>query len=66
MLVNEINCETKADIVREATESEIFTIDAAKTESNEIAAQLENIAVQKEALLSKLGITVDEAKLLLT
>ena len=64
--VKEYNCETQEEIIRDATDAEIaqMEIDA----SNAVArkAEEEAKAAQKSALLDKLGITEDEAKLLLS
>ena len=66
MKIVEINCETGEEISREAT----------KAEKDERKARLEKLAIQeaeaearataKAALLSKLGITAEEAALLLS
>jgi hypothetical protein len=64
MKVNEVNCETKTDIVRDANESEAFLIEQAKIETEEISTMLEEIAVKKSALIAKLNITEEEAHLL--
>ena len=64
--IKEYNCETQEEIIRDATDAEIaqMEIDA----SNAVArkAEEEAKAAQKSALLDKLGITEDEAKLLLS
>ena len=64
--IKEYNCETGEEIIRDATDAEIaqMEIDA----SNAVArkAEEEAKAAQKSALLDKLGITEDEAKLLLS
>jgi hypothetical protein len=65
MKVMEINCETGEEILREATKAEL---DQAKLDSELVAneqAEAEARATQKAALLERLGITEDEAKLLL-
>jgi hypothetical protein len=63
--VTEFNCETGKEIVRDATSDEIaqMEIDAA----NEIARKTEvaTIAAKRQAILDRLGLTADEAKLLL-
>jgi hypothetical protein len=64
--VAEINLETGETIVREKTEDEKALYDADQVIA---AATLENekkIALEKQNLLSKLGITEDEARLLLS
>jgi len=63
--VKEYNCETGEEIVRDATAEEIaqFEIDKANFAAK-AKAQAEKKAA-KQALLAKLGITEDEARLLL-
>jgi hypothetical protein len=60
-----VNVETGEEIVRDATAEEIIQleIDAANAEAKKAEAQAK--AAEKQALLDKLGITADEAKLLL-
>lgn len=65
ILTSEINTETGEKIEREMNAQELtqLAIDKAKAEAeNEIASTK---AADKAALLAKLGITADEAKLLL-
>jgi len=63
------NCSTGESIVREMTEAEIAAEEAiAKKYAEAIKkaeAEAEAKAAQKAALLNRLGITEDEAKLLL-
>ena len=65
----EVNCETGEVIERELTADELAQreADAAKAESDRVAQEAEATqkAAEKTALLAKLGITEDEAKLLL-
>ena len=60
-----VNCETGEEIVRDATAEEIaqMEIDAA----NEVArkAEVDTKAAQRQAILDRLGLTADEAKLIL-
>jgi len=60
------NCETQEEIIRDATDAEIaqMEIDAANFETKQ--AEAEAKAAQKAALLERLGITQDEARLLLS
>ena len=63
--VKEYNCETGEEIVRDATAAEIAQI---KIDADNFAAKKaeeEAKATAKAALLSKLGITAEEAQLLL-
>jgi hypothetical protein len=59
------NCETGEEIVRDATAEEIaqMELDAANAAAKK--AEAEAKAAEKQALLDRLGITADEAKLLL-
>ena len=66
----EINCTTGVETIHELTDAEIAQREAdaaaaaaGKAEENAKAA---SDAVAKDALLTKLGITADEAKLLLS
>ena len=53
------------DVVRDATPEEIANLEALNEESEQRKADLEANAIAKAALLNRLGITADEAKLLL-
>ena len=65
----EINCETGVESIIELTDAEIAQMEADAaafaTRQQEAEAKAAADAVAKEALLAKLGITEDEAKLLL-
>lgn len=63
--VKEFNCETGEEIVRDATAEEIAQIelDAANALARKAAAEAK--AAQRQALLSRLGITEEEARILL-
>ena len=63
--VKEVNCTTGEEIVRDANAEELAQIklDAASSKSEQAEADAK--ATAKAALLEKLGITADEAKLLL-
>ena len=65
----EVNCETGVVTERPLTQAEITANEAAaaQAEADRVAAEAEAAtkAVAKDALLTKLGITADEAKLLL-
>jgi hypothetical protein len=61
-----VNLETGETTVRDYTEAEIAQVMAERAETEaKVAAQLAK-ATDKAALLAKLGITDDEAKLLLS
>jgi hypothetical protein len=65
MQIKEVNCETGEEIVRDANAEELaqMAIDAENAAASK--AEAEAKATQKAALLERLGITEDEAKLLL-
>lgn len=63
--IKEYNCETGEEIVRDATAAEIaqLEIDAANNQARKtVEAEKEN---QRQAILDRLGLTADEAKLIL-
>jgi len=64
--IKEFNCETGKEIVRDATAEEIaqMEIDAANAIARK--AEAEAKAAQRAALLERLGISEDEARLLLS
>jgi len=63
--IKEINCETGDEILRDMTDDELKTykIDQANAKAKEEAENAQIAA--KSALLERLGITADEAALLL-
>jgi hypothetical protein len=64
--IKEYNCETGEEIVRDATAAEIAQW---KKDADDFVAKQEAAAEEEEAkaaLLNRLGITADEAKLLLS
>jgi hypothetical protein len=63
--IKEYNCETGEEIVRDATAAEIAQMKKNADEFARIKAEAEAKAAEKQALLDRLGITADEAKLLL-
>jgi hypothetical protein len=64
--VKEINCESGEEIIRDANEQELvqMAIDAANVKTRETETKAK--ASAKAALLAKLGITAEEAQLLLS
>jgi hypothetical protein len=64
--IKEHNCETQEEVIRDATNAEIaqMKIDADNFVAKQ--AEAEAKATAKAALLSKLGITAEEARLLLS
>ncbi len=66
MKIKEINATTGEEIVRDATEAEIEQSRLDALESKRIADLIAEREAAKSALLEKLGITEEEAKLLLS
>jgi len=64
--IKEVNCETGEEIVRDATSAEIAQMEIDKANEAARKAEEESKATAKAALLSKLGITAEEAVLLLS
>jgi hypothetical protein len=60
-----VNVETGEEIVRDATPEEIAQMELDRIEGAARKAEAEAKAAEKQALLDRLGITADEAKLLL-
>jgi hypothetical protein len=60
-----VNCETGEEIVRDANAEEITQIALDKAEAATRKAEAEAKATARQALLTKLGITAEEAQLLL-
>lgn len=61
----EINCETGEEIVTTLTAKEVAEVKARETALLANQSKREQDVIAKTALLEKLGITEDEAKLLL-
>jgi hypothetical protein len=63
--VKEFNCETGVEIVRDATTEEIaqMELDAANSAAAKIEAEARQ--AQRQAILDRLGLTSDEARLIL-
>ena len=64
--IKEYNCETGEEIVRDATDAEIAQIELDAANEAARKAEAEAKATAKAALLERLGITQDEANLLLS
>ena len=64
--IKEYNCETGIETVRDATDAEIADIAARELEETNRKAEAEAKATAKAALLEQLGITEEQAKLLLS
>lgn len=61
-----VNIETGKETWRDYTEAEIAAVEAARAEAQALQEAETAQAAEKAALLEKLGITEDEAKLLLS
>ena len=60
-----VNCETGEEIVRDATAEEIAQIELDAANAAAAKAEAEAKAAQRQAILDRLGLTADEAQLLL-
>jgi len=63
--VLDVNCETGEEIVRDATAEELNQMEVDKITGEAQQAEAEAKATAKAALLTRLGITAEEAQLLL-
>jgi hypothetical protein len=63
--VKEVNCETGEEIVRDATAEEIAQIKLDADNAVAKKAEAEAKESQRQAILDRLGLTADEAKLIL-
>jgi hypothetical protein len=63
--IKEYNCETGIETIRDATDAEVTQIelDAANAQTKKAEAAIKE--AQRQALLDRLGITSEEAKILL-
>jgi hypothetical protein len=64
--IKEYNSQTQEEIIRDATDAEIAQMAKTIAESEARKAEAEAKAEAKAALLNKLGITAEEAVLLLS
>jgi hypothetical protein len=60
-----VNCETGEEIVRDATAEEITQIELDAVNSKAEKIQAEAKEAERQAILDRLGLTADEAKLIL-
>lgn len=60
-----VNCETGEEIVRDATADEIAQMEIDATSALSRKAKLTEKEAQRQIILDRLGLTADEAKLLL-
>ena len=63
--IKDVNCETGEEIIRNATAEEIAQIELDVANAQAQKAEAEAKAAQRQAILDKLGLTADEAKLLI-
>jgi hypothetical protein len=61
-----VNVQTGEETWRDYSPEEIAEVEKAQAEALKLVAEQNKIALSKAALLEKLGITEDEAKLLLS
>jgi tRNA(Ile2) C34 agmatinyltransferase TiaS len=60
-----VNCTTGEEIVREMTDAEFATYEANQAIDATLQAEAEAKAAERQAILDRLGLTADEAKLIL-
>ena len=65
LLIVEHNCETGEIVQRELTAAELKQAQKDKSQHQAELAKIDELALAKTALLERLGITAEEAKLLL-
>jgi hypothetical protein len=63
--VKEVNCTTGEEIIRDANADEIAQMELDAANYSALKAEAQAKTAEKQALLDRLGITADEAKLLL-
>jgi len=63
--VKEVNCTTGEEIVRDATAEEIAQIEINAANEAARKAEAEAKETERQAILDRLGLTADEAKLIL-
>ena len=63
--IKEYNCETQEEITRDATAAEIAQIKIDADNAKAKKAEAEAKETQRQAILDRLGLTADEAKLIL-
>jgi hypothetical protein len=63
--ITEVNCTTGEEIVRDATAEEIAQIELDAANEATAKAEAEAKVAARQAILDRLGLTADEAKLLL-
>ncbi len=63
--IKEVNCTTGEEIVRDATAAEIAQMELDAANAATAKAEATAKAAQRQALLNRLGITEEEARILL-
>jgi hypothetical protein len=63
--IKEVNCETGEEIVRDANKQEIDQIKKVAADAKAKQAEAETKEAARQAILDRLGLTADEAKLIL-
>lgn len=63
--IKEYNCETGIETIRDATNAEIAQMAKDKADFEERKAEAEAKEAQRQAILDRLGLTANEAKILL-
>ena len=63
--IQEFNCTTGEEIVRDATAEEISQMELDAANDAAAKAEVQAKAAQRQALLNRLGITEEEARILL-
>jgi hypothetical protein len=63
--IKEVNCTTGEEIVRDATTEEIAQMQLDAANAAAVQAEAEAKAAERQAILDRLGLTAEEAQLLL-
>jgi hypothetical protein len=60
-----VNCETGEEVIRDATAQEIAQMEIDAADAQLLKSEMQAKATQRQAILDRLGLTADEAKLIL-
>ena len=60
-----VNCETGEEVIRDATAQEIAQMEIDAADAQSLKSEMQAKATQRQAILDRLGLTADEAKLIL-
>jgi hypothetical protein len=63
--IKELNCSTNQELIRDATDQEIAQMATDAADELAVKAEVEAKTIARAALLERLGITAEEAALLL-